>query len=187
MDKFALYKVSTKYIKYLRQHDRNVCDPKDFGHTRPYVGILVYESNDFYWFAPLTSKTNKPKFYCVKLYDTERRPIASVRINNLIPICKNKNALYKIFDYTKLINSKDPKDKSYGALLELEVKSMNEPSIKIDIYTKAKMFLNEYWFNQSIRKISNNFPLLEEKALEFSLSKDKKKEKVVEQEEELVR
>ena len=48
MDKFALYKVNTKYIKYLRQHDRNVCDPKDFGHTRPYVGILVYESNDFY-------------------------------------------------------------------------------------------------------------------------------------------
>ena len=47
MDKFALYIVSTKYIKYLRQHDRNVCDPKDFGHTRQYVGILVYESNDF--------------------------------------------------------------------------------------------------------------------------------------------
>ena len=65
-------------------------------------------------------------------------------MNNLIPICKSKNTLYKVFDYTKLINSKDPKDKSYGALLELEVKSMNEPSIKIDIYTKAKMFLNEY-------------------------------------------
>lgn len=50
------------YIKYLRQHDKNVCDPKDFGHTRPYVGILVYESNDFYWFAPLTSKTKNQNF-----------------------------------------------------------------------------------------------------------------------------
>ena len=187
MDKFALYKVNSKYVNYLRKYDRNVSDPKDFGHTRPYVGILVYESNDFYWFAPLTSKTNKPEFYCVKLYDKEQKPIAGVRINNLIPISKNQNNLYKIFDYTKFTKSKNPKDKSYGALLEMEVKSMNEPLIKIDIYTKAKRFLNEYSFNENIRKISNNFPLLEQKALEFSLSKDKKKEKTIEQEEELER
>lgn len=32
-----------------------------------------------------------------------------------------------------------------------------------------------------------DFQLLEQKALEFSLSKDKKKEKTIEQEEELVR
>ena len=55
---------------------------------------------------------------------------------------------------------------------------MNEPLIKIDIYTKAKRFLNEYSFNENIRKISNNFPLLEQKALEFSLDifKDLNKE-----------
>ena len=50
---------------------------------------------------------------------------------------------------------------------------MNEPAIKINIYKKAKMFLNEYSFNQNIRKISNNFPLLKQKALEFSLIKRK--------------
>ena len=172
MDKLALYKIDTKYIEYLKQYDQNVCEPKDFDHTRPYVGILVYKTNDFYWFAPLTSKTNKPNFYCVKLFDSEAKPIASIRINNLVPICKNCNDLYKIFDYTKLINSKKAKDRRYGAFLELEVKSMNEPITRNNIYKKAKMFLNEYSFNQNIRKISNNFPLLEQKALKFSLTKN---------------
>ena len=169
MDKFDLYKVSSKYIEYLRQYDRNVCEPKDFGHTRPYVGIMVFESKDYYWFAPLTSKTNKPEFYCVKLYDEDRKPIAGVRINNLIPISKNNTNLFKNIRYDKLLNSENSKDKRYGSLLKFEVQSINEPSIKIDIYTKAKMFLNEYSFNNNIRKISNNFPLLEKKALEFSL------------------
>ena len=178
MDKFDLYKVNSKYIEYLRQYDRNVCEPKDFGHTRPYVGIMVFESRDYYWFAPLTSKTNKPEFYCVKLYDEDRKPIAGVRINNLIPISKNNTDLFKNIRYDKLLNSENLKDKRYGTLLKFEVQSMNEPSIKIDIYTKAKMFLNEYSFNESIRKISNNFPLLEKKALEFNLSRDKKKEKL---------
>ena len=88
MDKLALYKINTKYIEYLKQYDQNVCEPKDFGRARQYIGILVYKTNDFYWFAPLTSKTKKPNFYCVKLFDSEAKPIASIRINNLVPICK---------------------------------------------------------------------------------------------------
>lgn len=197
MDKFDLYKVDSKYINYLRQYDMNVADPKDFGHTRPYVGIMVYESSKYYWFAPLTSKINKSEFYCVKLYDIDKKPIASVRINNLIPICKSNTNLFKNLRYDELLNSKNEADRKYGSLLKFEVESMNEPSIKISIYTKAKKFLHEYSFNENIRRISNNFPLLEEKALEFSLDifKDlnkefkleKKNKKAKELEEELVR
>lgn len=96
-----------------------------------------------------------------------------MRINNLVPICKIQNDLYKIFNYTKLINSKKVEDRRYGTFLELEVKSMNEPITRNKIYKKAKMFLKQYSFNENIRKISNNFPLLEQKALEFSLIKRK--------------
>ena len=79
MNKFSIYKVDIEYIKYLKKFQVHVANPKDFGHTRPYIGILVFSNNKHYYFAPLTSKTNKPEFYCVKLFDENNKPIAGVK------------------------------------------------------------------------------------------------------------
>lgn len=176
LKKLDLYKIKTEYIKYLKQFDDNVCDPKDFGRTRPYVGILVLEQADFYYFAPLTSQINKSKFYTVKLYDNNNKPIASVRINNLIPVHKtNAQSISKIF-YKKYLESTSDRDRRYGAILENEYQQLQKQWISSEIKNKAKTFLREYKYNYGIRKICNNFPLLEQKALEYIKTLGKEQE-----------
>ena len=64
MSKLNIYKIDDKYIEYLKQFDKFIAEPKN---NRPYVGTLIFSNNNFYYFAPLTSKTNKPEFYCVNL------------------------------------------------------------------------------------------------------------------------
>lgn len=182
LKKLDLYKIKTEYIKYLKQFDDNVCDPKDFGRTRPYVGILVLEQADFYYFAPLTSQINKSKFYTVKLYDNNNKPIASVRVNNLIPVHKtNAQSISKIF-YKKYLESTSDRDRRYGAILENEYQQLQKQWISSEIKNKAKTFLREYKYNYGIRKICNNFPLLEQKALEYSKRLEKEQDKQQERE-----
>ena len=188
MNKFDIYKVDTKYINYLKQFQERVADPKDFGHTRPYVGILIFSNNMHYYFAPLTSKTNKPEFYCVRLYDENKKAIAGVRINNMIPI--PKKIAFEIVQpvmYMELLKSNNPRDVKYGNLLKREVSSLKTEIISSTIYKKAVEFRRDYKYKPYIKNICLDFQLLEQKALEFSLSKDKKKAKTIEQEEELVR
>ena len=188
MNKFDIYKVDTRYINYLKQFQERVADPKDFGHARPYVGILIFSNNMHYYFAPLTSKTNKPEFYCVRLYDENKKAIAGVRINNMIPI--PKKIAFEIVQpvmYMELLKSNNPKDIKYGNLLRREVASLKTEVISSTIYKKAVEFRRDYKYKPYIRNICLDFQLLEQKALEFSLSKDKEKEKTIEQEKELVR
>lgn len=177
LTKLNLYKVKTEYINYLKQFDENVCDPKDFGKTRPYVGILVFEKADFYYFAPLTSQINKPKFYAVKLYDNHNNPIASVRVNNLIPIHKANINFISLVDFTVYQNSSNKWERKYGAILENEYQQLQKQWISNEIKNKAKTFLREYKYNYGIRKICNNFPLLEQKALEYSKRLEKEQDK----------
>ena len=188
MNKFDIYKVDTRYINYLKQFQERVADPKDFGHARPYVGILIFSNNMHYYFAPLTSKTNKPEFYCVRLYDENKRAIAGVRINNMIPIPKKiAFEIVKPVMYMELLKSNNPRDIKYGNLLKREVASLKTEVISSTIYKKAVEFRRDYKYKPYIRNICLDFQLLEQKALKFNLSKDKKKEKVIEQEKELVR
>ena len=167
-NRLNIYIIDTNYVHYLEQFDRNVCDPKTLdGGSRPYVGIFLFETTDFYYFAPLTSQTNKPDFYCVKLYGPNKKAIASVRINNMIPIPKRMVNLFSVYEYQSLINSTNPKKRKYGYLLKYEVISMNHNDVKSKLEQKAKVFYRDYKVDKSLGKICNDFKLLEEKALEF--------------------
>ena len=83
VSKLNIYKIDSKYIEYLQQFENVLLKQKN---NRPYVGILVFSNNNFDYFAPLTSKINKPEFYCVKLFNENGEKIAAVRINNMVPI-----------------------------------------------------------------------------------------------------
>ena len=89
--------------------------------------------------------------------------------------------------YMDLLISNNPRDVKYGNLLKREVASLKTGIISSTIYKKAVEFRRDYKYKPYIKNICLDFQLLEQKALEFRLSKDKKKEKSIEQEEELVR
>ena len=56
MSKLNIYKIDSKYIEYLQQFEKCIAEPKN---NRPYIGILVFSSNNFDYFAPLTSKNKQ--------------------------------------------------------------------------------------------------------------------------------
>ena len=138
MPKLNIYKIDSKYIEYLQQFEKCIAEPKN---NRPYVGILVFSNNDFDYFAPLTSKINKPEFYCVKLFNENGEKIASVRINNMIPIPrKNTSKIAKQIKYMELLKNKNLSIVKYANLLKQEVRSLNKKLIAIEIYKKHENF-----------------------------------------------
>ena len=169
VNKLDIYKIDSKYIKYLQQFEKCIAEPKN---NRPYVGILIFSNNNFDYFAPLTSKTNKSKFYCVKLFNENEEKIAGVRINNMIPIPrKNTSKIAKQIKYAKLLKNKNPSVVKYANLLKQEVRSLNKKSIAIEIYKKARKFYNNYKYKSSIRNVCLDFKKLEEKSLKYKISK----------------
>ena len=169
MIKLNIYKIDSKYIKYLQQFDKSVAEPKN---NRPYVGILIFSNSNFDYFAPLTSKINKSEFYCVKLFNENGEKIASVRINNMIPIPKkNTTKIAEEIKYERLLKSKNPYDIKYANLLKQEVKSLNKKTIASEICKKAKKFYNTYKYKISIRKICLDFNKLEQESLKYRFPK----------------
>lgn len=105
----------------------------------------------------------------------------------MIPLPTKHKQLLKTIDFNVLKSSKELADRQYGTLLEKQYIKLNDVSIKFEILSKTQKFYRSYHFNPKLKMLCCDFQLLEQKALEFSLSKDKNKEKTIEQEEELVR
>ena len=188
--------VKEKYIQYLQKFDNKVCLTKlnkPFG--RKYVGV-VFEIKDFTYFAPLSSsvykiingeKVFKKHFTDVYLFNG-KASIGSIKINNMIPIPRKiENKLLEPLIFDDFTSSKDISIVQYGNLLKNQRVAINTEEKKQEILDKATSFYKTYKFNPRLQQLCCDFQLLEQKALEFSLSKDKKKEKTIEQEEELVR
>ena len=81
--------------------------------------------------------------------------------------------------YDKLIKSKNLHDVKYGNLLRQEVLSLKTEIISSTIYKKAVEFRHNYKYKPHIRNICLDFELLEQKALEFALGKNKKKKRAL--------
>ena len=183
-----IYSLDERYINYLQKFDNRVCICKlDQAFGRKYVGA-VFNVNELEYFAPLSSKIKKKHFTDVCLYDEKTRTyIGSVKLNNMIPLPTKHKQLLKTIDFNVLKSSKELADRQYGTLLEKQYIKLNDVSIKYQILSKAQKFYRSYSFNPKLKMLCCDFQLLEQKALKFSLSKDKKKQKTIEQEEELVR
>ena len=83
------------------------------------MGTLIFSNNNFYYFNPLTSKTNKPEFYCVNLCNGNGEKMAVVRINNMISMLKKDVIkIAKLIKYEDLLKSKNPSDIKYSNLLK---------------------------------------------------------------------
>ena len=99
----------------------------------------------------------------------------SVKLNNMIPLPTKHKQLLKTIDFNVLKSSKELADRQYGTLLEKQHIKLNDVSIKYQILSKAQKFYRSYSFNPKLKLLCCDFKMLEQKALEFSLSKDKKR------------
>ena len=166
--RLKIYSIDTSYIYSLKQFDTHVCNHKEeHDYERPYVGILVFETSNFYYFAPLTSQKNKSDFYCVKLNDQQGEPVGGVLINNMIPIPKEALNLFSMINVQTYLTSPLPADQDYGELLRNEILDMNTENRNTQIHKKAKRFYRDYKYDKSIHNVCNDFKLLEEKALKY--------------------
>ena len=116
----------------------------------------------------------------------------------MVPVPKKyKDQLITPIIINEFLNSRNEASKRYGNLLKKQQQILFSTQVSSSIRNKATNFYIEYKNKPLLQKLCCDFKLLEQKALEFSLDifKDlnkefklnKKKEKVKDLEEELVR
>lgn len=125
METLKLYRVSDKYIRFMKGTDSRVQDNKD--RRRPYVGVVLYVGG-FRYFVPMESpKPNhsniKPGRHIIKL---DNGKLGLLGFNNMIPV--HDEALIS-FD----IDSES--DLKYADVLRRQVSAINR--IKADICDHA--------------------------------------------------
>ena len=163
-----IVKVNSQYCDYLRKFDKRVPYNMGYKELRPFIGIL-FTVGEFEYFAPLSSpkekhKTLKNTLDLIKIKDGE---YGVINFNNMIPVTNNN---YVAFDLHK-----KSKNKSEIFRIELLTNQLRWLTLnKKEVYNKSKLLYNLYKFNklsQNIKDRCCNYPLLEEKCIEYNNSK----------------
>lgn len=156
-----LYTINNDYINYLMKFSENVKYNKN--ESRPYVGILLKIEGHNY-FAPLGSP--KPKHIQMKegldFIKIENGQAGVINLNNMIPVS---------LKYVKKIDF-SLYDKKYTGLLKKQARWINDNSLKIKNKTLKLYNFITTKENTIFHKRSNDFKLLEEKAVEYIESKN---------------
>ena len=161
MQKLKLYFISEDYIDYLRQFDYRVFKNKN--KKRPYIGV-VYEYNEFKYFAPLASPKPKHKLISSKAWDIfkiKEGELGVINLNNMIPTPAQclKPALSTITD---------PK---YKTLLENQISFLNIKANKEELLYRVnrfQIFYKEGYLSKKVLERTCDFKLLEEKCLAYN-------------------
>ena len=125
METLRLYRISDKYIHFLKSRDSRVQDNKH--RSRPYVGVVLHVG-EFRYFVPMESpKSNhaniKPGRHLMKI---DGGKLGLLGFNNMIPV--HDSALIS-FDINK-----EP-DTKYAELLKRQVTYINRN--KADVFNHA--------------------------------------------------
>ncbi len=163
-----IVKIDSKYCDFLRHFDNKV--PYNIGNKelRPFIGVL-FNVGKYEYFAPLSSPKEKHKrikntLDLIKIQDGE---LGVINFNNMIPVVNN--------NYIEFDLSKKGKDKFNLYRIELLTNQLRWLTAnKKIIYTKSRLLYNLYKFDKLPKNVRNrccNFPLLEEKCMEYNESK----------------
>ena len=154
MRKLKLYRVSEKYIDFLRETDPvNVKHNK--GERRPYIGIVL-EINNLSYFAPLASP--KPKHLHMKnsldFIKIDNGKLGAINLNNMIPVVDNALFLLDV----------ENEDEKYRNILYGQIRFIN--SHAEDICTKArKLYISVTEYHSFLTHRCARFKELEQKRL----------------------
>ncbi|MFJ5350412.1 type III toxin-antitoxin system ToxN/AbiQ family toxin [Pectobacterium parvum] len=158
-----LYRVSDRYISYLKGLDTKV--PDNYNGKRPYVGVLIFV-DDVKYLAPLTSPKEKHErmkdndVTLFKLYDAGEagRGLGIINLNNMIPVIEEEITLLDLdaqsVDYKSLLQKQIEYIRKNKELIQLRAKKLRQLVIN-NRHTKAVA-------------ISCNFQLLEENYKSFN-------------------
>lgn len=162
---FKIVKVDSKYCDYLRQYDNKVSYNAGTKDLRPFIGVLFMIDKCEY-FTPLSSP--KPKHSKLKntldLIKIENGTYGVVNFNNMIPVM-DKN--YVIFDLNKKTENRAENFRLELLRNQLRWLTAN----KKEVNTKSKLLYNLYKSNKLPKNVKDrccNFPLLEEKCIEYN-------------------
>ena len=170
-EKFKIIKINPNYIEYLKKFDSKVqYNNKELNkQNKPFVGVLFSIDNKKYY-VPISSADKKQKLNSMykKYYKKSKEPIdmvfitdnnkkllAVLNLNNMIPVANNS-----IIDYDIT------KDKNANLLIkEYRYCMKNKEEIRkraIKIYNMVNLHTNN-----NLEKRCCNFKLLEEKCKEY--------------------
>ena len=120
-----IYRISDKYIRFLKSRDEKVQDNKD--KKRPYVGIVL-KVGSYQYFVPLESP--KPNHVNIKagkhIFKIDGGKLGIMGFNNMIPVH---------FSAIEMVNIDTEEDKKYADLLRRQASFFNKH--KAEIYSKA--------------------------------------------------
>ncbi len=125
MEPFRLYRISEKYIRFLKSRDSRVQDNK--GRRRPYVGVVLHVG-EYRYFVPMESpKPNhanmKPGRHIMKI---DNGKLGLLGFNNMIPVCESALISFNI---------NDEPDAKYAELLKRQISFINRN--KADVLNHA--------------------------------------------------
>ena len=125
MSSLRIYRIDTKYVRYLSKVDSNVQDNKDA--KRPYVGIVLTVGS-YRYFVPMESpKANHKSFSSsVHIMPIDNGTRGLLGFNNMIPV---PSCALITFDINDL------EDKKYAALLRRQASFINKH--KSEVYHRA--------------------------------------------------
>ena len=164
MRNFKIVRVDSDYCDYLRKFDSKVIYNKRAKKLRPFIGVL-FKIEKWEYFAPLSSP--KPKHKIMKntldFFKIKEGELGAINFNNMIPVTKNN---YVEIDLDT--NELNLQEKKYQKMLKEQLAWLNANKYQIkDRSYKLYMKYKENKLSENIKNRCCNFPLLEEKSLEY--------------------
>lgn len=160
-----LVRLDPDYCNYLRKFDSKVPYNYNKKELSPFIGVL-FEVNNFKYFAPLSS----PKSKYLKLQnkidflEIDNGKLGAINFNNMLPVCEN-NII--ILDLDNKCVSLD--EKKYNKLLKKQIYWLKRND-RLLCAMSRKLYDNYVTgtLNSKIAKRCCNFVLLEEKCCEYN-------------------
>lgn len=154
MNNLNLYEISSSYITYLSSFAPHLFHNKKQGqkNERKYIGI-VFEINDFEYFAPLSSFKDKHRKMNETIDLIKIKDYAVINLNNMFPVPPSER---------KYVNISSERDLNYRSLLLAEyrfIKSIREKICK-NAQNLYKIKLKD-GNSTSLAKRCNDFLMLE--------------------------
>jgi len=151
MENLKLYRVSDRYIHFLKGTDQRVQDNKD--RRRPYVGVVLFVG-EFQYFVPMESP--KPNHANIKsgvhIMRIGNGTLGLLGFNNMIPV---HNSALILFDIDK------ESDQKYAELLRRQVTFLNRHKADVLDHASKTYYKATSGNNKFLQKICCDFKKLE--------------------------
>ena len=161
METLKIYRISDKYIRFLKSRDTRVQDNKN--RRRPYVGVVLYVG-EFRYFVPMESpKPNHAKIKAGKhIMKLAGGKLGLLGFNNMIPV---HEAALIAFDIDQ------EQDKQYAELLKRQASFINRNKADVLDHASQTYYSATSPKNKFLLEICCDFKTLEKPCGQYDPSR----------------